>query len=176
MFDSSFVEHHPDTMQPVVRHEGDSQVRFGANLLPLDYTPERKSSPLFTYPYARSRETLDRMYRTGPLDAAHGIKMQFANPATGGYPMPTMGAFLQFMPKGFAGRPSRATDATIYHVIEGRGQSRIGDATIDWQARDIFVVPSWATLTHRAGDDVVLFSFSDRPVQKALGIWRQEVG
>jgi len=174
MFDSSFAEHHPDTMQPVSRNEGDSQIRFGSNLLPLDYAPERKSSPLFTYPYARSRETLDRMYRSGPLDATHGVKMQFVNPATGGYPMPTMGAFLQFMPAGFTGRRSRSTDATIYHVIEGRGESRVGETTIAWQPHDTFVVPSWAPLTHQAASDVVLFSFSDRPVQKALGIWRQE--
>src|SRR4051794_18081180 len=55
MFDTSFAEHHPETMHPVSRNEGDSQVQFGSNLMPLDYTPERKSSPLFTYPYARSR-------------------------------------------------------------------------------------------------------------------------
>jgi gentisate 1,2-dioxygenase len=174
MFDSGFAEHHPDTMQPVCRHEGDSLSRFGSNLFPLEYAPAQQSSPLFTYPYSRSRETLDRMYRTGPLDPAHGIKMQFVNPATGGYPMPTIGAFLQFLPKGFSGGWSRATDATVYHVIEGRGESRIGDTTMSWEARDIFVAPSWAPVVHAAHDDVVLFSFSDRPVQKALGLWRQQ--
>ena len=174
MFDSGFAEHHPNTMQPVSKDEGDSQSRFGSNLFPLGYRPERKSSPLFTYPYARSRETLDRMYRNGPLDAAHGIKMQFVNPATGGYPMPTIGAFLQFLPKAFLGRRSRSTDATIYHVIEGRGESRIGDTSLSWQPHDIFVVPSWAPVAHEAQDDAVLFSFSDRPVQKALGLWREQ--
>jgi len=174
MFDSGFAEHHPDTMQPVSKREGDSQNRFGGNLLPLEYTPERKSSPLFTYPYARSRETLDRLHKTGVLDAAHGIKTQFANPATGGYPMPTIGAFLQFLPGGFSGTRFRSTDATVYHVIEGRGQSRIGETTLSWQPRDIFVAPSWAPVSHHAQDDVVLFSFSDRPVQKALGLWREQ--
>jgi gentisate 1,2-dioxygenase len=147
---------------------------YGANLLPLEYASQRKSSPLFTYPYARSRDTIDRMYRAGPLDPWHGIKMQFVNPATGGYPMPTMGAFLQFLPAGFAGRPYRGTDATVHYVIEGHGRSRIGDTTLTWQARDIFVAPSWASTSHETQEDVVLFSFSDRPVQKALGLWREE--
>ena len=173
MFDSGFAEHHPETMQPVSKSEGDSQNRFGANLLPLEYTPDRKSSPLFTYPYARSRETLDRMHKSGPLDPAHGIKMQFVNPATGGYPMPTIGAFLQLLPRGFSSARARSTDATVYHVIEGRGQSRIGETTLSWQPHDIFVAPSWAPVSHDAQDDVVLFSFSDRPVQKALGLWRE---
>src|SRR3977135_4201230 len=57
MFDAGFAEHHPNTMQPVSRNEGDSQSRFGSNLFPLEYAHKRPSSPLFTYPYARSRET-----------------------------------------------------------------------------------------------------------------------
>src|SRR4051812_17502211 len=49
MFESGFAEHHPQTVQPVVRPEGDSQSRFGSNLFPLEYVPERRSSPVFTY-------------------------------------------------------------------------------------------------------------------------------
>jgi gentisate 1,2-dioxygenase len=36
------------------------------------------------------------------------------------------------------------------------------------------VVPSWQTLRLRAGGDTILFSFSDRPIQQALGLWREE--
>ena len=60
------------------------------------------------------------------------------------------------------------------YVIEGQGSSRVGDTTLTWQPRDIFVAPSWAPVSHEALEDVVLFSFSDRPVQKALGLWREE--
>jgi gentisate 1,2-dioxygenase len=176
MFDSGFAEHHPDTIQPVSKPEGDATVRFGSNLLPLEFSAPRPSSPLFTYPYARSRETLDRIYRRGSLDPAHGVKMQFVNPATGGYAMPTIGAFVQFLPRGFAGTPYRGTDATVFHVIEGRGQSLVGGTTLTWQQRDVFVVPSWAPVSHDAHEDTVLFSFSDRPVQKALGYWREQRG
>ena len=52
-------------------------------------------------------------------------------PATGGYPLPTIGAFLQLLPKGFAGKAYRSTDATIYRVVEGRGRSRVGSQTFD---------------------------------------------
>src|ERR1700686_1599460 len=80
MFDTAFAEHHPDETQPVTRQEGDALTRYGGGLLPLDYEAERKSSPMFTYPYARSRETLERLYRSGPLHPSHGIRMQFVNP------------------------------------------------------------------------------------------------
>jgi gentisate 1,2-dioxygenase len=49
----------------------------------------------------------------------------------------------------------------------------IGGQRFDWGPRDIFVVPSWVEHTHHAAEDAVLFSFSDRPVQEAVGLWRE---
>jgi gentisate 1,2-dioxygenase len=173
-FDTSFAEHHPDETQPVTKTEGDALARFGANLLPIEYASAKLSSPIVSYPYTRSREVIDRMYRSGPVHPQHGVKMQFANPVTGGYPMPTIGAFLQLVPKGFQGKPYRATDATVFNVIEGKGRSQVGKESFTWKERDIFVVPSWCPVSHEADVDSVLFSFSDRPAQKALGLWRED--
>ena len=36
-----------------------------------------------------------------------------------------------------------------------------------------FLTPSWVPLVHEADAESLVFSFSDRPVQKALGIWRE---
>ncbi|PWU11532.1 MAG: gentisate 1,2-dioxygenase [Terriglobia bacterium] len=174
-FETSFAEHHPEETQPVTRSEGDSLVRFGAGLQPLEYQSPRMSSPLFTYPYSRSRETLDRLYRNGPVHECHGVKVQFTNPATGGYPLPTIGAFLQLFPPGFRGAPYRSTDATVYCVVEGTGRSHVGKETFAWREHDVFVVPSWYPVSHEAEGESVLFSFSDRPAQKALGLWREQV-
>ena len=77
--------------------------------------------------------------------------MQFVNPATGGYPLPTIGAFLQFLPRDFHGTPYRSTDATVFYVIEGHGTSQVGDTSIAWQPHDIFVVPSWNPVAHADG-------------------------
>jgi gentisate 1,2-dioxygenase len=107
------------------------------------------------------------------VDARHGIKMQYMNPATGGYPMPTIAAFLQWLPAGFETQPHRTTDGTVYCVVEGSGSSQIGEETVEWLEHDVFVVPSWCPANHKASSDAVLFSFSDRPAQKSLGIWRE---
>ena len=56
------------------------------------------------------------------------------------------------------------------------GRSRIGDQTFEWGARDLFVVPSWQWVTHEADVDSVLFSFSDRPVQQKLDLFREDRG
>ena len=102
-----------------------------------------------------------------------GYKMRYVNPVTGGYPMPSMGAFLQLLPKGFASRVARTTDSTIYHVVEGSGQVIIGNETFSFSAKDIFVVPTWHGVSFQTTQDSVLFSFSDRPVQEALGLFRE---
>jgi gentisate 1,2-dioxygenase len=173
-FDAGFAERYPQEAQPVTAPEGHALARFGANMLPLEYASTSDTTPIFTYPYARSREALEQLRQHSALDACHGLKMQYANPASGGYPMPTIAAFIQLLPAGFDGSAYRATDGTVYCVVEGRGQSRVGDSTFRWEPHDVFVVPSWCKVSHRADADAVLFSYSDRPVQKALGLWREE--
>lgn len=173
-FDAGFAERYPEEVQPVAKSEGDALARFGSTLLPLDYEPQSLTTPMFAYPYSRSRDALEALRHTGPCHACHGLKLQYSNPASGGYPMPTIAAFLQLLPPGFKGEPYRSTDGTVYCCVEGYGRSTVGDETFDWGPRDIFVVPSWCKVTHEAPEDAVLFSFSDRPVQKAIGVWREE--
>lgn len=173
LFDASFAEHHPREASPNTVREGDSAWRYGANMLPVDFTPGRPSSPLFNYPYERSRQALDELSKGGPLHPCHGFKLRYSNPVTGGYPVPTIGAFMQLLPAGFSGMAHRQTDAAIYVVVEGRGRSHVGETTFAWEPRDIFVTPSWLPVSHEADSEAVLFSLSDRPAQQALGLWRE---
>jgi gentisate 1,2-dioxygenase len=173
--DAGFAERYPDEVQPVVKAEGDALARYGANLLPVDHVPSSKTTPIFSYPYARTREALEQMRRNDRWHPCHGVKMQYINPSTGGPAMPTIGAFIQLLPRGFDGRRYRSTDGTVYCVVEGRGRTRIGDSVFDWQPKDVFVVPSWSPVSHETYEDSVLFSFSDRPMQQALGLWREGV-
>ncbi len=175
--DASFAEHHDEDEQPVSRPAGDSEARFGSNLLPVDYRAAAAASPVFNYPYGRTREALERLRRHGAWDPCHGLKMRYTNPVTGGYPMTTIAAFIQLLPKGFATAPYRSTDAAVVVAVEGRGRTRVGpDFAVDWQPRDIFVVPSWKEVRHEAAEDAVLFSFSDRQVQEALQLFREHRG
>ena len=83
---------------------------------------------------------------------------------------------LQLLPAGFATRPYRSTDATVFALIEGRGRTQVGDRTLEWGPRDVFVVPAWTRHTHQADQESVLFSFSNRPAQEKLGLFREERG
>ena len=141
-------------------------------MLPIDYEPGG-SNPVFRYPYERTREILRQLSTAQPLDAAHGIKLRYAHPGTGGWATATMGAAVQWMPAGFESAAYRSTDATVFCVIEGEGHSMVGDIRFDWRPNDVFVVPSWVPVSHCAARESVLFSMSDRPAQEALGLWRE---
>jgi gentisate 1,2-dioxygenase len=158
------------------RSAGDNFNRFGRNLAPVDWEAKSPSSPLFSYPYAHSRTVLETMALNDRLDPCHGHKLRYVNPASGGWPIPTIGAFIQLLPKGFESAPYRGTDSTVFVAVEGEGRSIVGDTMFQWKPRDIFVLPSWTRVTHRAESEAVLFSFSDRPVQQALGLWREQRG
>ena len=177
LFAAQFHQPFPEEVQPVTRSEGASVARYGSNLVPLGATaPFGRTSPIFSYPYARSREALAKLAQDQDPDGCHGWKMQFINPLTGGHAMPTIAAFIQLVPKGFGTKPCRSTDGTIYSVVEGDGRVRIGSESFDYEPRDTFVVPSWAPLEIQPRGESVLFSFSDRPGQEAMGLWREKRG
>ena len=174
LFGAQFMETYPEDVQPVGRPEGDSYARYGANLAPLGPLPSARTSPIFNYPYPRSRETLAALARGQDPDPCLGWKMQFINPLSGGPAMPTMGSFIQLLPKGYRTSAYRSTDGMVVSVIEGRGKARIGSESFEFEPRDTFVVPSWSECRLEAADECVLFSFSDRPAQQALGLWREK--
>jgi gentisate 1,2-dioxygenase len=174
LFGAHFREDFPQEKQPLARPDGDATFRYGANLLPVDYHPRGNASPLLSYPYARTREALDKLARGGGPHPAHGHKLRYINPATGGHAFPTMAVFMQWLPKGFAGQRYRSTDGAVYCVVEGRGTASVGDARWLFQPHDVFVVPSWTFHQFTAETDCVLFSYTDRAAQEALGFWREE--
>ena len=175
-FDASFAEGMGVDEQPITRRAGDSLARYGRNLLPVDMKRASQASPIFNYPYAETRDALERMKQQEEWDPCHGLKLRYTNPVTGDYALPTMGTFIQLLPKGFSTQRCRSTDATVFVPIEGRGRSRIGEEMFEWGPRDIFVVPSWRPVVHEADEEVVLFSYSDRPIQQKLDLWREDRG
>jgi gentisate 1,2-dioxygenase len=152
---------------------GAHRSRPGASLLPVDELPALRAPRSIAYPYARTREALERL-RSGTPDACHGYKLRYANPTDGGHVTPTIAAFAQRLPAGFRGAAYRSTDATVFVGVEGRGRSRVASEVFDWERGDVFVVPSWAPCAHETEQSAVLFSVSDRAAQQALGLWREQ--
>ncbi len=172
--------------QPIegVRPEGTAQTRYGAGLQPAGTGPRPHEAlrprSIFNYRYRDSRRALGELERDGDFDARRGPLFRFVDPQTGRDPLGTIAAFIQLVPKDGATAMRRATDATVFCVVEGEGETEIGEGadrrTFGWGPHDIVVVPNWTPHRHRARTEAVLFSYSDRPVQEALGLFREAFG
>lgn len=173
LLNAGFREGAPEKSQIVQRPEGDARARYGSNMLPVDFEGEQgMATKLFVYPYVDALRSVEKI-ASSPTDDHFGYKLRYIDPATGSSPIPTIGAFLQLLPRGMRTRAYRCTDSTIYVCLEGRGTSFIEGQEFPFAQNDIFIVPSWHQLEIAAAEETVLYSYSDRPVQKMLGLWRE---
>ncbi|MBM3486684.1 MAG: gentisate 1,2-dioxygenase [Alphaproteobacteria bacterium] len=171
-----FAEPYPAESFPPGHEAGDNIARYGVNMLPFGAQVPSQHSPIFHYRYAETRSALERLARSRDQDACHGVKMEYVSPATGGPVMATISTYMQRLPKGFHGATYQSTAAWVYNVVEGHGKTIVGDTVLTWGPRDVFVVPAWCHHHHKADSDSYLFSFSDLPIQKKLGLYRERRG
>ena len=171
---SSFSEKLKQKKQTISKPEGDSLARYGSGLLPINSESLNKTSPIFSYPYIRTREALEKMKNTKKWNEYCGIRLKYTNPLNGGHAIPTMATFIQLLPKKFNGKYYRSTDGIVFCVVEGKGSTMIENNEYLWSQGDIFVIPSWSKYKHITNQESVLFSFSDRPIQEMLGLFREE--
>ena len=169
--ESVFFENHPEVQQPVLGHNM-SESRFGS----VGLAPEGASgsgpahSPLLRYAY----EQVDR--RLAALHHAKGgseSTIEYLNPLTGGPVVPTFTCEMSRLYPDARTPSRRKTGSSIYVAFRGTGQSVINGIQFDWSAGDVFVSPSWSAVDHRAFDEADLFIISDKPVLKALHIYKE---
>jgi gentisate 1,2-dioxygenase len=106
------------------------------------------------------------------------VIVEYRNPQTGGPVLPTVAAYMQLLRPGVQTHSRRQTCSTVYHVVRGRGRTTINGVDFDWSTGDTFAVPVWANHAHANDtmDDALLFSYSDRPAVRALGLYRESAG
>jgi gentisate 1,2-dioxygenase len=176
-FDAGFAERLDSEVHPETAAPGSTLAQYGHNLRPMrgsaaDRRPAHQ--PLFHYRHADWRASLEQMAADAAIDSHLGHALEFVNPADGGPVMPTIAAHVRLLPAGFETRARRSTDGTIFVVVEGGGEARIGDTVIPLSQRDIFVVPSWHSLVLRADTQLVLFGYSDKAAQQKLNLFKEE--
>src|ERR1700677_4966590 len=148
-FETSFAVDFEEATQETARRDGDSLSFYGSGVLP-DGAVIMNRTPVINYTYARTRPIIERMLQAGEIDKRHGARARYANPVTGGPVLPTMGANLAMLPKGFRGESYRSTDGTVFVCAEGKGSTTVDGEVLEWGPRDVFVVPPWKRYAHNA--------------------------
>ena len=176
--EAGFFGVHPDLHQAVGHPVDDSVGIWGApGLRPQDAGWSAPYSPLFKYQWEPTYEALLNYAKAAEANPYDCHLMHYTNPVTGGHVMSTMGASMQLLMPGFAGKAHRHTGSFLYQVAKGRGHSIINGRRFDWQEHDIFCVPSWAWHEHvnaSQTEDACLFCFNDLPAIEAMGFYREE--
>jgi gentisate 1,2-dioxygenase len=70
----------------------------------------------------------------------------------------------------------RSSANFLYLVLQGSGRSVVDGNSFEWARGDVIVVPCWRPVIHEAGEDAILFSATDEPVQRFCGYLREERG
>ncbi|TAG50012.1 MAG: gentisate 1,2-dioxygenase [Betaproteobacteria bacterium] len=172
-FNSTFREDHHQAEANITRPTGDSMARYGSGLLPLNHKSDSLNSPVFNYPYARTREALARLAHAGAPDVHQGYVMRYVNPVDGGWAMPTMATTIRLLPAGFETHTYRSSESAIFVCLEGETTINVGEQKLSLQPEDVAVVPGWMPYTLNAKSESVLFCFSDRVAQEKLGFFRE---
>jgi gentisate 1,2-dioxygenase len=173
-FNTVFREEYEADEAPLTRPPGDALARYGSGLMPVDYRAPSLNSPVFNYPYARTRDALFALSRAGAPDAHNGYLLRYTNPVDGGWAMPTLATMIRLVPAGYSTQPYRSTDSTVFVCVEGAGHVEVGGRRFDFAPHDVVVVPGWMKYTLHASSDLVLFSYSDRVAQEKLGLFREQ--
>ncbi|WP_071795988.1 cupin domain-containing protein [Natronohydrobacter thiooxidans] len=177
IFECSFSEELGDAAQKITRETGHARAEFGSGMLPMQpYSPFGKTSPIFAYSYERARAALVTLAKSSPADPHDGYALRYANPLDGGWIMPTISSWLTYLPAGFTGLPSRATENMGIVVAQGHLTLDLDGTRYELGLNDVMAVPGWTWRTMSASEDTILFHFSDRSAQEKLGIWRRQRG
>lgn len=134
-----FFEHHPDAVERPERTDAGSSMRFALR----DYKP--------------------RLLASTPTAA--GVRELVLGPTT----LDTFDRVAIALEAGAQWDVPRSTANQIYVVVQGQGESKVGERSLSWSPGDVLAAPSWIAQTHRAGTDTVLVRMSDAPVMARLG-------
>jgi gentisate 1,2-dioxygenase len=138
--------------------------------LPPGALPAAGYSPQFRYPWASALRALQKL----PARPDGSKLLRYTNPVTGGAVIPTLDCYLHELGAGRATTAIRSTSNAICVVAQGEGETRIGDELIEWTRGDVFTLPHWKWISHRAAGTARLFLMSDRELMARMGYLREE--
>lgn len=164
-------EHQPPRNEP-----DSSQTRYRrAGLVPYaSLRNARARYPLLRFPWREVRDSL--------LALANGtarnelVWMAYVNPETGVECLPTLGFSAIMLRPGETARLTRRSASSVFHVIEGGGESAIDGTTLKWSESDTFVAPTHASISLANGSaksPAFLFVVDDAPLQRKLGFFEE---
>jgi gentisate 1,2-dioxygenase len=140
-------------------------------IVPVIIQGRRDHSPVLRYPYADAVRAL----RHAPRSPDGARRVRYANPLDGEGAMPMLDTALLQLDAGVRTLPTRTNANLVCTVVEGHGETRVGDQLIAWGPRDTFTVPQHHWVSHRGETEARLFVVSDADVLRRLGLLSEDI-
>jgi len=166
-----FQEPHPAEDVRLYNSPVDTAVRHPGLL-----APPGQALKSLVYKWRETRKALAATLSESE-NAFDGKCLEYRNPITGGSTFPTFSCWIQMLDGDQQTKEHRHTSNQLYYVVEGTGVSEVAGEKLEWETGDFFVVPNWSWHRHRNSSpniSAVLFSTTDRPLQEAIGVYREE--
>lgn len=142
------------------------------NIVPCVTHGRTDHSPVFRYPYGDAVQAL----RHAPHSADGLRRVRYINPLNGQNALALLDSTMVQIDAGVQSLPARTNANLVVAVVEGQGESCVGDKQFSWEARDVFTVPQHNWAWHRAiGGDARLFVVSDADALRRLNVLTEEV-
>lgn len=154
--------------------EARSQPKNGE--IPGPFEGIREPTPPYRFSWDKMAESLHYAENNNenaysPFD---GVVLEYTNPARGNGPLfPTFGAHAQRLLDGKTTRAHRHNATEVYYVIEGSGQTVVEGEELNWNDRDIFVVPPSQAHHHNPDADATLLNVTDRALLEAINFYHE---
>ncbi len=144
-----------------------------ASVVPdVDYTT-KAYSPVFRYPYGPAAAAV----AAAPLARDGSRRVRYVNPLTGGTAMELIDCYLVQLDPGMITLPYRTNASSVCCVVEGEGESQVGDKTVHGaSATSSRCRKAIGSCTRCTGGTARLFVVSDRDVFARLGLLKEEYG
>lgn len=164
------------TSQPIANRPDASQTAYRrAGLLPYTALDRvKRDFPLLRFPWTEVRAALGDF--AGTVGPGEPVRLAYVNPETGAECLPTLGFSALMLRPGEEIAPVRRSASTIFHVIEGSGESTVDGTSLAWSEADTFATPTHAEIRIRNGSSdaaAYLFAVDDAPMQRRLGLYEE---
>lgn len=138
----------------------------------VNFKRTEQRSPMLRYPWQKTRQCLLEMAE----HTSEGlIRINYVNPENGQSLFPSIGFGAIMLRPGETITLSKRTTACIFHVVEGKGQSKVNDLEPQhWQEKDTFSAPGYSQITLTNQDDsqpAFFITADEEPLHSYLGIY-----
>ena len=123
--DASWASRMQPAAPPTTSTDSSEDELTAAGLVPRRSRYEDTGYPQVRWPWRVARKALAAMAETAP--AASAVVLRHVNPRTGEWPLRTMGSEVQWLRPGERTAAERRTGSGVFHAVEGRGESLIGE-------------------------------------------------